>query len=125
MKFILILVVLDLFVFGALGMDSALEVNIGTEIITVDIHGTITDVFTPSSLLIGNGTVVYLDIDADPDDLNYGNYEILMDYLKHKLIGQEVYVKDNYAYYDLNGAFYSVSINDIIQEEIWGMKGCQ
>jgi hypothetical protein len=43
-----------------------------------------------------------------------------MKYLKYKLIGKEVFVKDNYAYFDLNGAISTESINEIIQEEIWG-----
>jgi hypothetical protein len=57
----------------------------------------------------------------DPSDLDKGDYELLMNYLKYKLIGKDVYAKDNYAYFDLNGAINSVSINDMIQKEIWGM----
>jgi hypothetical protein len=100
---------------------SAQTANQGTETFTFNIHGTITDVLTPSSILIGN-EMVELNLGfINPSGLYEGNYELLMNSLKDKLIGKEVLVKDNYAYYDLNGAINTVSINEMIQKEVWGM----
>lgn len=95
-------------------------VNLGTETVEFDMHGMITDVLSPSTILIGREAVnLRLDY-IDSSYLEKGEYELLMDYLKYKLIGKEVYVKDNYAYFDLNGAISSASVNDMIQGEIWG-----
>jgi hypothetical protein len=128
MKVILI-VVLALIVpatLAALGTDGLQTINLGSKTLTPNVHGTITEVFTPSSFLVDNETVVYLDFtDEDPANLYKGNYEILMNYLNYKLLGKKVYVKDNYAYFDLNGAISSASINEMIQREIEGMIDCQ
>jgi hypothetical protein len=92
--------------------------QLGIRTITFNLRGTITDVLTPSKILIGK-EIVELDLGStDPSDLYKGNYEIFMDFLKEKLVGQEVFIKDNYAYFDLNGAVNSVSINEMIQEEV-------
>lgn len=99
---------------------SAQSEQSGSKTVTFNSHGTITDVLTPSKILVGK-EVVELNLGStNPSDLYKGNYEILMDFLKEKLIGQEVFIKDNYAYLDLNGAINSVSINEMIQKEVWG-----
>jgi hypothetical protein len=96
--------------------------------ITYDVHGPITDIISPTSILIGNDTVVDLNIDleySNPADLSAANYEFVMDYLKDKLIGKEVYVRNDYAFYDLNGAMNSVTLNRMIQKEITYRIDCQ
>jgi hypothetical protein len=81
-----------------------------------DMSGTITDVLNPSTILVGKEKIT-LD-GVDPSDLNSASYTYLMMDLNGWLLGQDVLVKGNRAYFDLNGAYNSVSINEMIQKEV-------
>jgi hypothetical protein len=81
-----------------------------------DMSGTITDVLSPSSILVGKESVTLESVDSS--DLNSAAYAYLMKDLKEWLIGKEVFVKGNRVYFDLNGAYNSVSINEMIQKDI-------
>ena len=81
-----------------------------------DMKGTITNVLTPSSIVIGSN-VVNLD-GVDSSGLYRSTYYYLMEDLKSYYIGKDVLVKGNYVYFDLNGAYNSESINAMIQKEI-------
>jgi hypothetical protein len=81
-----------------------------------DMSGTIMDVLSPSSILVGNKEINLESVDAS--ELNSAAYAFLMRDLKDWLIGKDVFVKGNRVYFDLNGAYNSVSINEQIQKEI-------
>ncbi|MCJ7445014.1 MAG: hypothetical protein MUO26_10900 [Methanotrichaceae archaeon] len=81
-----------------------------------DMNGTITNVLTPSSIIIGNEEVKLEGV--DPYGLYSSAYAYLVEDLKNWLIGKDVFVKGNYVYFDLNGAYNSISINEMIQKEI-------
>lgn len=81
-----------------------------------DMSGTITDVLAPSSILVGNEEVNLESVDSS--DLNPASYAYLMRDLKEWLISKDVFVKGNRVYFDLNGAYNSVSVNEQIQKEI-------
>lgn len=81
-----------------------------------DMSGTITDVLTPSSILVGKEKVNLEGVDSS--DLSSAAYAYLMRDLKEWLIGKDVFVKGNRVYFDLNGAYNSVSINEQIQKEV-------
>lgn len=81
-----------------------------------DMSGTITDVLTPSSILVGTAEVNLESVDSS--DLNPAAYAYLMRDLKEWLIGKDVFVRGNRVYFDLNGAYNSVSINEQIQKDI-------
>jgi hypothetical protein len=85
-----------------------------------DMQGTIMNVISPSSLLIGNNTVTLADVDAS--GLNQKQYAYLMDDLKSNLQGKDVFVKGGYVYFDLTGSYNSHSINDMTQKEISDLK---
>ena len=85
-----------------------------------DMQGTISDVYSPTSLKIDN-TTVHLD-GVDPSGLNYTQYRILMRILDDWLVGKDVFVKGGYVYFDLGGSYNSVSINDMIQNRIQDLK---
>ncbi|MFZ2471138.1 MAG: hypothetical protein WAW52_04260 [Methanothrix sp.] len=85
-----------------------------------DMQGTIIDVISPSSLLIGNTTVSLADVDAS--GLNQRQYAYLMDDLKSSLQGKDIFVKDGYAYFDLTGSYNSYSINEMTQKDIADLK---
>lgn len=85
-----------------------------------DMQGTIMEVISPTSLLIGNNTVNLADVDAS--GLNQRQYACLMDDLKSRLLGKDVFVKGGYVYFDLNGAYNTVSINEIIKKEISDLR---
>jgi hypothetical protein len=76
--------------------------------------GTITDVLTPSNILVGKEKVNLENVDSS--NLNSAAYAYLTQDLKGWLIGKEVFVKGNRVYFDLNGAYNSVSINEMIQK---------
>jgi hypothetical protein len=78
--------------------------------------GTITDVLTPSNILVGKEKVNLENVDSS--NLNSAAYAYLTQDLKGWLIGKEVFVKGNRVYFDLNGAYNAVSINEMIQKEI-------
>ena len=81
-----------------------------------DLKGTITNVLSPSSIVIGRD-VVNLD-GVDASGLYRSTYVYLMEDLRSYYIGKDVLVKGNYTYFDLNGAYNSESINEMIQKEI-------
>jgi hypothetical protein len=85
-----------------------------------DMQGTINDVISPTSLKVDN-TIVNLD-GVDASGLNRSQYYCLMLDLRDWLIGKNVFVKDNYVYFDLVGSYNSVSINEMIQKEIKDMR---
>jgi hypothetical protein len=85
-----------------------------------DMNGTIVDVLSPGSLLIGNKTVSLTDVDTS--GLSGGLYAYLMNDLKKWLTGKDVFVKAGYVYFDLVGSYNSVSINEMIQKEISNLK---
>ena len=80
--------------------------------------GTITNVLSPSSIVIGSD-VVNLE-GVDPSGLYGSTYVYLMEDLKSYYIGKDVLVKGNYAYFDLNGAYNSQSLNEMIQNRNFG-----
>ncbi len=90
----------------------------GTEITnsSFDMKGMITNVLTPSSIVIGSN-VVNLD-GVNSSGLYRSTYYYLVEDLKSYYIGKDVLVKGNYVYFDLNGAYNSESINEMIQKEI-------
>ncbi len=81
-----------------------------------DMSGTITDVITPSSILVGKETINLEGVDSSGLSSSANAY--LMRDLKEWLIGKDVFVKGNHVYFDLNGAYNSVSINEVIQKEV-------
>jgi hypothetical protein len=85
-----------------------------------DMQGTIMNVISPSSLLIGNNTVNLADVDASA--LNQRQYAHLMDDLKSSLQGKDVFVKGGYVYFDLTGSYNSDSINLMVQKEISDLR---
>ena len=48
-----------------------------------------------------------------------------MDDLKGYYIGKDVFVKGKYVYFDLQGAYNSESINEMIQKEIMDLRDQQ
>ena len=85
-----------------------------------DMQGTVVNVISPSSLLIGNNTVNLVDVDAS--GLNQRQYAYLMDDIESRLLGKDVFVKGGYVYFDLKGSYNSYSINEMIQKEISDLK---
>jgi hypothetical protein len=81
-----------------------------------DMKGTITNVLAPSSIVIGSNVVNLEGVDSS--GLYRSTYYYLMEDLKSYYIGKDVLVKGNYAYFDLNGAYNSESINVMIQKDI-------
>ncbi|MFB3764175.1 MAG: hypothetical protein ACE14P_02895 [Methanotrichaceae archaeon] len=85
-------------------------------ITSFDMQGTITDVLTPSSVLVGDKTINLAGVDSS--GLNAAYYAYLMQDLKDYYIGKDVFVKGNYIYFDLGGEYNVDSINGKIQKEI-------
>jgi hypothetical protein len=81
-----------------------------------DLKGTITNVLSPSSIVIGRDMVNLDGVDAS--GLYRSTYVYLMEDLRSYYIGKDVLVKGNYTYFDLNGAYNSESLNEMIQKEI-------
>ena len=81
-----------------------------------DMKGTISNILSPSSIVIGSD-VVNLD-GVDSSGLYSSTYFYLMQDLKSYYIGKDVLVRGNYTYFDLQGAYNSESINEMIQKEI-------
>jgi hypothetical protein len=81
-----------------------------------DMKGTITNVLSPSSIVIGRDMVNLDGVDAS--GLYRSTYVYLMEDLRSYYIGKDVLVKGNYTYFDLNGAYNSESLNEMIQKEI-------
>jgi hypothetical protein len=88
-----------------------------------DMQGTIENVISPSSILVGNNTINLVDVDAS--GLNQRQYAYLMDDLRSRLLSKDVFVKGGYVYFDLTGSYNSHSINEIIQKEISDLKEMQ
>ncbi len=85
-----------------------------------DMQGSITDVKSPSIIVVGSTTIELANVSAsglDPDE-----YAYLMDDIRPRLLGKDVLVKDSYVYFDLVGSYNSESINEIIQNEIADIK---
>lgn len=85
-----------------------------------EMQGTVMNVNSPGSLLIGNTTInrtVTLS-DVDYSALNGKQYDYLMNDIKPMLLGKSVYVKGGYVYFELTGSYNSNSINEMIQNEI-------
>ena len=85
-----------------------------------DMRGTITNILSPSSIVVGKD-VANLD-GVNPSGLYRFTYSYLMDDLKQYYIGKDVFVKGNYVYFDLQGAYNSESINEMIQKEILDLR---
>jgi hypothetical protein len=83
-------------------------------------QGTISDILAPNSLMI-NDKLITLE-GVDPSGLSAVQNYVLMGNLRDWLIGKDVYVKGNYAYFDLQGSYSSISINEMIQEDIKDIK---
>jgi len=81
-----------------------------------DMSGTITNVLSPSIIVID--TVVVNLEGVDPSGLYRFTYSYLTQDLKDYYIGKDVFVKGNYVYLDLQGAYNSESINEMIQKDI-------
>lgn len=84
-----------------------------------DMQGTITGVESPESLLVGNTAVTLAEVDSSV--LRAGEYAYLMRDLRSWLLGKDVFVKDGYVYFDLTGSYNSISINYMIQKEIYDL----
>ncbi len=91
--------------------------------LSFDMRGTITNILSPSSIVVGKD-MVNLD-SVDPSGLYRVTYSYLMDDLKQYYIGKDVFVKGNYVYFDLQGAYNSESINEMIQKEILDLRDQQ
>jgi hypothetical protein len=110
-ELILILIVLSLSeVQGSVGFNTTIMEQ------GFDMKGTITNILSPSSIVIGNYVVNLVGV--DPSGLYGSTYFYLMEDLKSYYIGKDVLVKGNYVYLDLNGAYNSQSINEMIQNKI-------
>ena len=107
---ILILVALILSAVPSAGSDTKITNS------SFDMKGTITNVLSPSSIVIGIDVVNLGGVDAS--GLYRSTYVYLMEDLRSYYIGKDVLVKGNYTYFDLNGAYNSESINEMIQKEI-------
>lgn len=94
--------------------------DMNTANLNFDMRGTITNVLSPSSIVIGR-VMVNLD-GVDPSGLYVSTYSYLMDDLKGYYIGKDVFVKGNYVYFDLQGSYNSESINEMIQKEILDLR---
>jgi len=94
--------------------------DMNTANMNFDMRGTITNVLSPSSIVIGR-VMVNLD-GVDPSGLYVSTYSYLMDDLKGYYIGKDVFVKGNYVYFDLQGSYNSESINEMIQKEILDLR---
>ncbi len=81
-----------------------------------DAQGTITDVLAPNMLMIDGKSIALEGVDTS--GLNSTQNNILMGDLRDWLTGKDVFIKGNYVYFDLNGSYSSVSINDMIQRNI-------
>jgi hypothetical protein len=103
---------------------SEVPLSAGTDIekanLSFDMSGTITNVLSPSSIVVGMD-VVNLD-GVDPSGLYRFTYSYLTRDLKEYYIGKDVFVKGNYVYFDLQGAYNSESINEMIQKEILSLR---
>lgn len=113
MELALILIVLSL---------AEVPISARTDMVTTnssfDMRGTITNILSPSSIVIGKN-VVNLD-GVDSSGLYWSTYTNLMGDLKSYYIGKDVFVKGNYVFLDLQGAYNSESINEQIQQDILG-----
>jgi hypothetical protein len=107
-------------VFCLSGMGVSVDPNLKFTSSYFDGKGTITRVLSPSSLVIDN-EVVKLE-GVDPSGLYSSTYAYLTEDLRTWLIGNDVFIKGNYVFFDLNGAFNSISINQQIQEEINNLR---
>ena len=112
MGLVLLLIVLS---FSEVLISAGADVNLG-----FDMRGTITNVLSPSSIVVGMN-VVNLD-GVDPSGLYRFTYSYLLQDLKEYYIGKDVFVKGNYVYFDLQGAYNSESINEMIQKEILDLR---
>lgn len=88
-----------------------------------DMRGTINHILTPASIVVGNVTVNLEGINSS--SLSNSSYFYLMEDLRSYYIGKDVLVKGNYAYFDLNGAYNRVSINEMINRQITDLKAAQ
>jgi hypothetical protein len=103
---------------------SEVLISAGTDVnLSFDMRGTITNVLSPSSIVVGMN-LVNLD-SVDPSGLYRFTYSYLMDDLKGYYIGKDVFVKGKYVYFDLQGAYNSESINEMIQKEIMDLRDQQ
>jgi len=85
-----------------------------------DMQGTINRVSSPSSMVIGNGTLnktVVLD-GIDASGLNNKQYNYLMSDIQGYLTGKKVLVNGSYIYFDLVGSYNAHSINEMIEKKI-------
>lgn len=86
-------------------------------------RGTINLILSPTSIVVGNVTVNLEGINSS--DLSSSSYVYLMEDLRSYYIGKDVLVKGNYAYFDLNGAYNRMSINEMINSQITDLKAAQ
>jgi hypothetical protein len=85
-----------------------------------DMNGTIVSVNSASSLKVDGKTIDLAGVDTS--GLNRCQLSYLMGDLASWLPGKAVFVKNNYVYLDLVGSYNSVSINEVIQNEIEHIK---
>jgi hypothetical protein len=88
-----------------------------------DMNGTITNVLSPSSIVIGSNVIILEGV--DPSGLYKSTYLYLMQDLTGYYIGKDVLVKGNKVYFDLQGSYNSFSINEMIQKEISDLQNEQ
>ncbi len=103
-----------MFIFLAVPITSGAEATLNNT--SFDMSGTITNILSPESIAV-DGTVVNLD-GVDASGLYRYTYIYLMRDLKENYLGKDVFVKGNYVYLNLQGAYNAVSINEMIQKEI-------
>ncbi len=102
------------------GADADVEANADVFDPSFDMSGTITNVLTPSGILVGKEKVNLESVDSS--GLNSATYAYLMQDLKEWLTSKDVFVKRNRVYFGLNDAFNSVSVNEMIQKEIANLR---
>ncbi len=81
-----------------------------------DMSGTITNILSPASIVVDRSVVNMEGVDSS--GLYRFTYAYLIEDLKENYLGKDVFVKGNYVYLDLQGAYNAVSINEMIQKEI-------
>lgn len=85
-----------------------------------DMSGTITNILSPERIIVDSMVINLEGVDAS--GLYRYTHAWLMEDLKENYLGKDVFVKGNYVYFDLHGAYNAMSINEMIQKEISDLR---
>lgn len=121
MKIESVLVIITLFCFLSISIHPCVGASLAN--FGFDMRGTINLVLSPASIVVGNVTVNLEGVNSS--SLSNTSYVYLMEDLRDYYIGKDVLVKGNYAYFDLNGAYNQVSINEMISRQISDLMAAQ